>query len=201
MKTYQKAFDFSSNYLGANNQVTKNLRNVLDTAKTTIEKKITKNKKEDPQAKQAKKVNMNKTAKKEFLIKNSALVEKKASGPVPRKREVSPPRNKKESKPQIAPQRVKSGNSKNKTHTKQADFAVESHGTDSNQEMNHVNKSSSEQPLNDSNANISKSKFHDRGSEKESKKEDRGPMGWDRMISNRGDDSDKGDPDDDESRE
>lgn len=109
LRAYQKASEFSEMHLGPENQISQNLKKVYDTAKVTIDGKLAKLKK-DADGAQAK-GGKNKTtstnkdavnAKKDFMIRNSGLADKKASTAESRKR-ITPSATIQQSKKVVSP--------------------------------------------------------------------------------------------------
>lgn len=206
LRSYQKAYDFSYQYLGHENHVSQNLKKVFDTAKDTISKKLNKLKKDEKFQKVAN-VQKNKEVKekKDYILKKTPLNDKRPAT---------------ESRPKIRPQlalssakvkkeeQEKSENYKNVLQKPGKNVAVvneglpkvdkkhllteaipESKRSDSRDDRM-MNRSASDKMANDSNSHMRKA--NDRGRDERDR---RANPQWDGMLSSKMEDSDRGDPD------
>lgn len=207
MHSYQKAHEFSSQYLGPENRVSQNLKGIYDTAKETITKKLSKIKKDE---KLRKGVNTQKAKetkeKKDFIKKKTPLADRRpptdsrsnmkksfgGTGTNFRDKDLDRQEGNKNvlQKPgQTNERTVHDGLPKIDRRQNTLDQGIESKRSDSRDDR-HGNGSGSGPHQDDS---------HSHGMRKQNDKsrEDRDRIAakWDGMLSSKMDDSDRGDPD------
>jgi hypothetical protein len=206
LRCYQKAYDFSYQYLGQENHVSQNLKKVFDTAKDTIHKKLSKLKK-DEKVKKGAATQKNKEVKekKDFILKRTPLNEKRtptesrakmrphmgSSSATIKKDDGERHENNKNvlQKPGLGMAVVNEGIPKVDRKQHSGEAVPETKRSDSRDDRL-INGSASDRQQNDSHSNIRKSP--DKGRDE---RERRGNPQWDGMLSSKMEDSDRGDPD------